>query len=110
MKKYFIDLDNTLCRTTGSDYANSVPIQERIDYVNNLKKDGNHITIWTARGSKSGLDHKELTAKQLELWSVNYDELLMGKPDYDIYYDDKSFNIDAFLPVPPLQKRKSPSV
>jgi mannose-6-phosphate isomerase-like protein (cupin superfamily) len=104
MKKYFIDLDNTLCRTLGSDYENSVPIQERIDYVNNLKKDGNHITIWTARGSKSGLDHKELTAKQLELWSVNYDELLMGKPDYDIYYDDKSFNIDAFLPVPPLQK------
>ena len=101
-KKYFIDLDNTLCSTEKSDYNNSKPILERIEYVNELKKNGNHITIWTARGANSGIDHKELTLNQLDKWNIQYDELLMGKPNYDIYIDDKSFNVDSFWPVPNL--------
>ena len=100
MKKYFIDLDNTLCNTTDGKYAESLPIQERINYINELKQKGNHITIWTARGSKSGIDYKELTLKQLNDWGILYDDFIMGKPDYDIYYDDKSYNIDAIFPVP----------
>jgi quercetin dioxygenase-like cupin family protein len=98
--KYYIDLDNTLCFTEKSDYVNSVPILERICYVNELKKQGNHITIWTARGGSSGIDHRELTLKQLKEWNVEYDNLLMGKPDYDVYIDDKSFNVDSKWPVP----------
>jgi mannose-6-phosphate isomerase-like protein (cupin superfamily) len=100
MVKYFIDLDNTLCITNNGDYNNSTPIIERIDYVNNLKNNGNHITIWTARGTKSGICYKDLTLKQLENWNVNYDNILFGKPDYDIYFDDKSFNIDTILRIP----------
>ena len=102
--KYFIDLDNTLCFTKDSDYINSTPIIERISYINELKMQGNYITIWTARGAKSGIDHRELTLKQLAEWNIQYDELLMGKPDYDIYIDDKSFNVDSFWPVPPIQQ------
>jgi quercetin dioxygenase-like cupin family protein len=99
-KKYFIDLDNTLCNTKNSNYNSSTPILERVEYVNNLKKEGNHITIWTARGATSGIDHSDLTKKQLSEWNICYDELLMGKPNYDIYIDDKSFNVDTFWPVP----------
>jgi mannose-6-phosphate isomerase-like protein (cupin superfamily) len=99
-KKYFIDLDNTLCNTKNSNYNISTPILERVEYVNNLKKEGNHITIWTARGATSGIDHSDLTKKQLSEWNICYDELLMGKPNYDIYIDDKSFNVDTFWPVP----------
>jgi quercetin dioxygenase-like cupin family protein len=84
----------------NSDYKNSKPIKERIRYVNELKKQGHHISIWTARGASSGIDHYELTASQLKEWAVNYDILLMGKPDYDIYIDDKSFNVDNHWPVP----------
>ena len=98
--KYFIDLDNTLCFTQNSDYKNSTPIEERIRYVNDLKKQGHHITIWTARGATSGIDHFELTASQLKEWKVDYDILLMRKPDYDIYIDDKSFNVDSHWPIP----------
>lgn len=99
-KKYFIDLDNTLCSNQNSEYENSVPIQERIDYVNNLKNEGNEITIWTARGSTSRINYEELTLRQLKEWNINYDKLLMNKPNYDIYIDDKSFNVDSFWPVP----------
>lgn len=78
-----------------------------------MKSAGNHITIWTARGATSGIDHEELTRKQLTEWNIQYDELLMGKPHYDVYLDDKSFNIDTFLPVPnpnePHITKKQPS-
>jgi quercetin dioxygenase-like cupin family protein len=106
--KYFIDLDNTLCFTENSDYTNSKPIVERIRYINELKSKGHDITIWTARGSNSGIDHRELTLNQLANWNVQYDKLLMGKPNYDIYIDDKSFNVDTFWPVPtgPVEKTK----
>jgi len=107
MKRYFVDLDNTLCNTVNGDYKNSIPIQERIDYVNNLKSSGNHVTIWTARGSRSKIDYKELTIQQLTEWGVQYDDLLLGKPDYDVYLDDKSFNIDAVFPVPLVSDEKS---
>ena len=107
MKRYFIDLDNTLCKTLGNDYPNSSPIIERIEYVNNLKQEGNYIVIWTGRGSKSGKDFRDLTLQQLSEWKIMYDELLMGKPDYDIYIDDKSFQVDTFWPVPTKQSEKS---
>lgn len=107
MKKYYVDLDNTLCYTSNTDYAHSDPIQERIEYINKLKSEGNHITIWTARGSRSGIDYKDLTTQQLKDWNVLYDELLLGKPDYDIYIDDKSFNIDTVFPVPTLNTEKT---
>ena len=100
MKKYYIDLDNTLCNTQNSDYYNCTPIKERISYVNELKEQGNMITIWTARGSRSGIDYRELTLKQLAEWNIHYDNLLMSKPDYDVYIDDKSFNVESYWPVP----------
>jgi|LauGreDrversion2_5_1035112.scaffolds.fasta_scaffold21093_2 mannose-6-phosphate isomerase-like protein (cupin superfamily) len=102
MTRYFFDLDNTLCKTNGNDYVNSIPILERIEYVNQLKKQGHTIIIWTARGSSSGKDYQELTLKQINEWKINYNELIMGKPDYDIYIDDKSFNVNTFLPIPPI--------
>ncbi len=106
MVKYYIDLDNTICITKNSDYKNSIPIQQRIDYVNELKnKDGNKVVIWTARGSSSKIDYKELTTKQLQEWNVKYDELLMGKPDYDVYIDDKSFNVDKLWPIPDINAK-----
>jgi len=99
--KYFIDLDNTLCYTQSNDYKNSKPNVERINHLRDLKDSGHHITIWTARGSSSGMDHSELTKNQLAEWNVPYDELVLGKPSYDCCIDDKSFNVDDYWCVPP---------
>jgi len=107
--KYHIDLDNTLCFTENNDYNNSKPIIERINYINELKNQGHEITIWTARGATTGIDHRDLTLNQLKEWNVNYDNLLMGKPNYDVYIDDKSFNVDTHWPVPHPQKENSKS-
>ena len=96
----FVDLDNTLCETQDSNYTECKPINERIDKVNKLKDDGNKITIWTARGQTSGIDYTELTKKQLTDWGIRYDKLLMGKPSYDLYIDDKSVNVDKHWKIP----------
>jgi quercetin dioxygenase-like cupin family protein len=102
--KYFIDLDNTLCNTTNGDYFNSTPIQERINKVIELKNQiDNHITIWTARGSRSGIDYKDLTLKQLSEWNIPYDKLLMGKPDFDLFIDDKCECCNTFWRVPNIK-------
>ena len=96
----FVDLDNTLCETEDSNYTKSKPIKERIIKVNKLKDNGNKITIWTARGQTSGIDYTELTKKQLTDWGIRYDKLLMGKPSYDLYIDDKSVNVDKHWKIP----------
>ena len=68
--------------------------------INNLKKNGNSITIWTARGQQSGIDYEDLTKQQLKNWNVNYDKLLMGKPSYDLYIDDKSIDVNKYWKIP----------
>ncbi len=94
--KYVFDIDNTLVKTVGSDYSNSSPIQSRISYVNKLYNEGHHITLYTARGTRTGIDYKEFTKKQMDSMGVKYHELLTGKMDYDYFVDDKAISISEF--------------
>jgi cytidyltransferase-like protein len=89
-KCYAIDVDGILCHTRGNDYKNSQPKLENIYMVNFLYNRGNYIKIFTARGSTSKIDWRELTEKQLKEWGVKYHELIMGKPSFDILIDDKA--------------------
>ena len=42
---YVIDIDDTICRTNGSDYENSQPLNDRIATVNKLYDEGHTISI-----------------------------------------------------------------
>ena len=88
----FIDIDDTICITTDKDYPNAVPIFELINRFNRYFDEGHHVVYWTARGSGSGIDWRELTEQQLKTWGVRYHELRFGKPSYDIFIDDKAIN------------------
>lgn len=96
---YCFDIDNTICRTNGSDYINSQPIQERIDFINRLYDFGHTVILMTARGSNSGKDHSEFTIQQLKDWGCEYNELRFGKPHYDIHIDDKSVHSEEFFRI-----------
>jgi glycerol-3-phosphate cytidylyltransferase len=95
---YCFDLDETLCfRNSNSDsYKNARPDQIMIDHVNKLYSCGNKIVIFTARGSSSGINWKDITENQLLKWGVSYSELIMGKPSYDIIIDDKAINSEDY--------------
>ena len=93
----YVDIDNTIAYTTGTDYENAKPMLERIKVINDLYDKGNNITYWTGRGTVSKIDFTELTKKQLNSWGAKYHNLLLGKPPYDIFIDDKSFNSDDYF-------------
>ena len=94
---YYVDIDNTICKTNGNDYHNSIPLIERITKINNLYEAGHTIIYWTARGGKTGIDWSELTSQQLDNWGCKYHTLLMKKPSYDIWIDDKAINSEDFF-------------
>ena len=93
MKTYCIDIDGTICSISLEDYSLAQPYENRIKQINKLYEEGNKIIIHTARGSLTGLDHSELTIKQLKNWGVNYHEISFGKPAADYYIDDKAKDI-----------------
>lgn len=88
----FVDVDETIMSTQGTDYESAVPIEANIAKVNKMYDDGHHITIWTARGMKTGIDWRELTEKQLKDAGVKYHELRLDKPPFDLFIDDKVLN------------------
>ena len=93
---FCFDLDQTLCLSTNDDYSNSIPLENRINFVNELYKQGHHIIIHTARGSLTGLDWYNFTVTQLNSWKLNYHELILKKPYADFYIDDKAINVNDF--------------
>jgi hypothetical protein len=89
----YIDIDETICNSPNApDYSVSYPIKQNIEKANKLYDEGNYIVYWTARGTKSGVDWKQHTETQLNMWGVKYHELLFNKPFYDMFIDDKNIN------------------
>ena len=108
------DLDGVICKTKNADYANSTPIKKNIRAINILQNKGYIIKIFTARfmgrskedsriASKKGL---KLTSNQLNKWGLKYDELIMGKPTYDLFVDDKTLNFNKNWPEQLFKKLK----
>jgi hypothetical protein len=93
----YVDIDNTIAVTKGMDYEESKPMANRIKIINKLYDEGNKITYWTGRGTVSGIDWYDLTKKQLKKWGAKHHKLLLGKPPYDIFIDDKSFNSENYF-------------
>ena len=94
----YVDIDETICKSPESrDYSLAEPMMERIKKINRLYESGNKIVYWTARGTGSGIDWREVTEKQFKKWGVKYHELRLGKPIYDLFIDDKNINSDTYF-------------
>ena len=98
MMKYCFDLDETICATPSSrSYYDAVPYVRVIQKINELYNQGNEITIFTARGSTSGIDYRELITTQLSDWGVKFHKLIdKGKPSYDLFVDDKAMGASVW--------------
>jgi hypothetical protein len=103
----YLDIDETICRGDGSgDYSKALPIIEAIEKANELYEVGHRIVYWTARGTVTGIDWREVTEEQFRQWGVKYHELKFGKPAYDIFIDDKNMNSKEWWNFLPLEQRK----
>lgn len=95
------DLDGTICenRTGTMTYADVKPLPDAVETLQRLKNNGHYIIIHTARHMRTHagnpgkiLANLEYLYKWLREWNIPYDELLIGKPDVDVFVDDKGFH------------------
>ena len=96
------DLDNTLLkyRLPKETYIDCKPIHEMVDLLKMLHEMGHCIIIHTARGmatanQNNGAAMKRVafdTFKVLNEYKIPFDEIYFGKPNADVYVDDKSHN------------------
>ena len=69
-----VDIDGVIASLVpDGNYNEAKPIMDNINYLNSLKKAGIKITLYTARGSNSGKNWKNLTVKQMKEWGVMYE-------------------------------------
>ena len=97
-KKALVDIDETICFYKDKRiYELAIPIYDNIEKINKLYEEGHTIVYWTARGTGSGIDWREVTEKQFKDWGVKYHDLKLGKPIYDLFVDDKNINTERFF-------------
>jgi hypothetical protein len=87
---YCFDIDGTICTNTFGNYAAAEPMSTAVLALQDLHSRGHRITLFTARGTGTGIDWREVTEAQLAEWGVPYDSLVFGKPEADVFVDDRA--------------------
>jgi hydroxymethylpyrimidine pyrophosphatase-like HAD family hydrolase len=100
-----IDIDGTLCTEDTPDMTQRQPYVDRIAKLNAMYDDGHEIVIFTSRGMNSSRDDQQasdlkyriFTENQLKAWGVKYTALFFGKPNADLYIDNKNGLLEEFF-------------
>ncbi len=85
--RYCFDIDGTIC-STNCEYKDAVPYLEVIEWINKKYDEG-----WF-----------KFTLDQLDDWGVKYHSVKLGKPDYDLFIDDKGINNEEWYKIEGLSK------
>ena len=104
--RWVFDVDQTLLtlpRVVG-DYSTCEPIPDVVEFVRMLKRQGHAVILYTARHMKTcGGDAAEaerrigdVTRASLLEHGIPYDALHFGKPEADVYVDDRATNPRAW--------------
>lgn len=94
-KTFVVDIDGVIAALVPNNhYPNATPLTESIRAINRLYDAGHRILLFTARGSATGLDWKQVTRGQMAAWGVKYHELHFGKPAADVYIDDRMLPLE----------------
>lgn len=108
MQKLIVDIDNTLCVTTDSNYENSKPVTSVINKLKEYKNLGFTIVLFSSRNMRtfeSNIGKINIhTVPNLVNWlhkfEVPFDELVIGKPwcgNDGFYIDDRAIRPSEFL-------------
>jgi capsule biosynthesis phosphatase len=99
-----IDLDGTICtlKTSTETYEDVKVIPGAKEFIKELREQGHYIIIQTARNmatceSNIGKVIKnvgKITLDWLEKNEIEYDEIFFGKPNAQIYIDDRAFRFE----------------
>jgi capsule biosynthesis phosphatase len=94
-----IDLDGVICpiKQKHQSYAELIPLTGAVEKLSELRKNGHYIIIQSARNmatcesnvGKVIRNIGKITLDWLEKWKIEYDEIYFGKPNAEIYIDDR---------------------
>ena len=101
--RFCFDIDGVVFKI-NKNYKKHEPIWSTVNYIRNLKNSNHEIILYTARKMKTfngniGKVNKEIvedTLHYLMLYNIPYDEIYFGKPNADVYIDDKALNFYDF--------------
>lgn len=95
-----VDLDGTLCpiKAPEQSYADLTPLPGAVERLRELRARHHYVIIVTARNmatceSNLGRVLKNvgrLTLEWLDRYGIEYDEIHFGKPNADVYIDDRA--------------------
>jgi len=99
MKRFCFDLDGVICSTLKNNYKESKPKKGVIKTINLLYRK-NYIIVFTSRFMGRSKENQNIAKKkgykftfnQIKKWGLKFDKLILGKPSYDVFVDDKSLN------------------
>jgi capsule biosynthesis phosphatase len=104
-----IDLDGTICpiKQKHESYADVSPLPGAVERLSELKSAGHYIIISTARNmatQESNLGRViksvgKITLDWLEKHQIPYDEIYFGKPNADLYIDDRALRFEQWESV-----------
>lgn len=99
-----IDLDGTICpiKQHSESYSDLQPLHGAKEIIHDLRSDGHYIIIQTARNmatceSNLGRVMKnvgKITLEWLDKWEIEYDEIYFGKPNAEVYLDDRALRFE----------------
>lgn len=105
-----MDIDGTLCpiKQAHQKYEELVPFPKMVAKLNEYKKAGFHIILYTARNMRTYSGNigmiqaktADFTMAWLKEYNIPYDEIHYGKPwqgKGGFYVDDKTIRPDEFL-------------
>ncbi len=97
-KTFCFDIDGVIAHISpNNDYYISTPNFHNIEKINKLFDQDNEIILFTARGSKTGINWEEVTRNQMTNWGVKHHKLYFGKPAADYYIDDKAIELSQLI-------------
>ncbi len=98
LSTFVFDIDGVVAFISPeNNYNIAEPNFEVIHKINELYNAGHYIILFTARGSKTGIDWTEVTTNQMGEWGVKFHEIRFGKPSADYYVDDRMLSIHDVL-------------
>lgn len=101
-----IDLDGTICpiKQPSESYADLEPLPGAVQRIHELRQARHYVIIQTARNmatcqSNLGIVMKNvglITLEWLERHNIEYDEIYFGKPNADVYLDDRAIRFSSW--------------
>ncbi len=88
-----VDMDGVLCREERAfDRPLATPIAGAREFLERARASGHTIVIYSARG----WEQYKITVHWLNEHKMPFDQVILGKPVFDFFIDDRAIRFDAW--------------